>query len=61
MELVAAAGLRLQAVLSFHACGANRDDSYHVPLPPWVMHAVNRDPGGLLFTDRAGSRSDGRA
>ena len=50
--------MKLHVVLSFHACGANRDDDYHVPLPPWVEDAVERDPDGLLFQDRAGTRSD---
>lgn len=56
--LVAALDLKLHAVLSFHSCGANRDDDYHVPLPQWVMNAVARDPDGLLFTDKAGTKSD---
>ena len=50
--------LKLHVVLSFHACGANRDDDYHVPLPPWVEDAVGRDPDGLLFQDKEGTRSD---
>ena len=57
-SIVGSLGLKLHAVLSFHACGANRDDDYHVPLPSWVTDAVNRDPDGLLFMDRAGTRSD---
>ena len=56
--LVESVGLKLHAVLSFHSCGANRDDDYHVPLPRWVLEAVARDPEGLLFADRAGSGSD---
>jgi len=56
--LVESVGLKLHAVLSFHSCGANRDDDYHVPLPRWVLEAVARDPEGLLFADRAGSKSD---
>ena len=50
--------MKLHVVLSFHACGANRDDDYHVPLPPWVEDAVGRDPDGLLFQDKEGTRSD---
>ena len=57
-SIVGSLGLKLHAVLSFHARGANRDDDYHVPLPSWVTDAVNRDPDGLLFMDRAGTRSD---
>ena len=36
-ELVRGAGLRLQVVLSFHACGGNVGDSAQVPLPRWVL------------------------
>jgi hypothetical protein len=36
-EVVRAAGLRLQVVLSFHACGGNVGDVAQVPLPPWVL------------------------
>ena len=38
-ELVRGAGLRLQVVLSFHACGGNVGDSAQVPLPRWVLKA----------------------
>jgi hypothetical protein len=41
---------RYAAVLSFHSCGANRDDDYHVPLPQWVTDAVARDPEAGLYT-----------
>ncbi len=30
-------GLKLQAVMSFHACGANVGDTAQVPLPAWVL------------------------
>ena len=58
MELLETLNIKLHVVRSFHACGANRDDDYHVPLPKWVEQAIERDPDGLLFQDRAGSRSD---
>lgn len=58
MELLKRLGLKLHVVLSFHACGANRDDDYHVSLPSWVESAVQRDADGLLFKDRAGTSSD---
>ena len=57
-DLLESLDVKLHVVLSFHACGANRDDDYHVPLPKWVQEAVERDPGGLLFQDRSGSKSD---
>lgn len=30
-------GLKIQAVMSFHACGGNVGDSAQVPLPSWVL------------------------
>ena len=36
LELVKGLGLKLQAVMSFHACGGNVGDSALVPLPAWV-------------------------
>lgn len=36
-ELVKSLGLKLQVVLSFHACGGNVGDSAQVPLPKWVL------------------------
>ena len=45
-EAVKAAGLKLQAVMSFHACGGNVGDSAQVPLPPWVLK-VSRYPDVL--------------
>ena len=36
-EMVRASGLKLQVVLSFHACGGNVGDMVQVPLPPWVL------------------------
>jgi beta-amylase len=36
-EMVRGAGLKLQVVLSFHACGGNVGDLAQVPLPSWVL------------------------
>ena len=36
-DLVKGLGLKLQAVMSFHACGGNVGDYAQVPLPKWVM------------------------
>lgn len=36
-EMVRACGLKLQVVLSFHACGGNVGDMVQVPLPAWVL------------------------
>ena len=35
-------GLKLQAVMSFHACGANVGDTAQVPLPDWVLKVRGR-------------------
>ena len=35
--MVKAKGLRVQAVMSFHACGGNVGDYAQVPLPDWVL------------------------
>ena len=35
--LVRALGLKLQVVMSFHACGGNVGDNAQIPLPQWVL------------------------
>lgn len=51
LEMVRAAGLRLQVVLSFHACGGNVGDAAQIPLPKWVLDVGASDPD-IFFTDR---------
>ena len=46
LDLVKGLGLKLQAVMSFHACGGNVGDYAQVPLPKWVMKV--RAPAGSL-------------
>lgn len=36
-ELVRSVGLKMQVVLSFHACGGNVGDTAQIPLPRWVL------------------------
>lgn len=36
-RLVRALGLKLQVVMSFHACGGNVGDNAQIPLPQWVL------------------------
>jgi beta-amylase len=55
-EQVASKGLKVQAVMSFHAAGGNVGDTCTIPLPPWVMDAGVADPD-IFFTDRAGHRN----
>ena len=56
LDLVQRAGLKLNAVMSFHACGANVGDYFKVTLPPWVLEAASADPD-LFFTDQYGYRN----
>ena len=44
------AGLRLQIVLSFHACGGNVGDDAAIPLPAWVEEAAVGD-ADLFYAD----------
>ena len=36
-ELAKSMKLKIQVVLSFHACGGNVGDSAQIPLPDWVL------------------------
>nr|ACY25895.1 beta-amylase 2 [Euphorbia esula] len=49
-------GLKLQAVMSFHQCGGNVGDSCSIPLPPWVLEEISKNPD-LVYTDRSGRRN----
>ena len=40
--LVRALGLKLQVVMSFHACGGNVGDNAQIPLPQWVLQVGAR-------------------
>jgi hypothetical protein len=52
-EMVRGAGLKLQVVLSFHACGGNVGDLAQVPLPSWVLEVCGpRGRGGVGVGDR---------
>jgi len=55
-SIIDAAGLKIQAVMSFHAAGGNVGDTCKVPLPAWVLDIGERDPD-IFFTDRAGVRN----
>ena len=44
MDEIKAADLKVQAVMSFHACGANVGDVVEIPLPDWVLEAGEKDP-----------------
>ena len=56
IDMIKDAGLKVQAVMSFHACGANVGDVVEIPLPDWVLEAGKKDPD-LFFTDQYGYRN----
>ncbi len=49
-------GLKVQAVMSFHACGGNIGDSVNVPLPAWVT-ALEPEIPELFYRDQRGDPS----
>jgi len=46
-------GLKIQAVMSFHACGANVGDDVDIKLPQWVCDAARANPH-LTYRDQHG-------
>ncbi|KAL8167810.1 hypothetical protein V2J09_009309 [Rumex salicifolius] len=55
-QLVKDAGLRLQAVMSFHQCGGNVGDGVYIPLPQWVVAVGDSNPD-VFYTDQRGNRN----
>lgn len=53
---VAAAGLKVQAVMSFHAAGGNVGDTCKIPLPKWVLEVGEKNPD-IFYTDKSGHRN----
>ncbi|KAM0916469.1 hypothetical protein ACQ4PT_010183 [Festuca glaucescens] len=56
MEMAKKAGLKVQAVMSFHQCGGNVGDSVNIPLPRWITEEMDKDQD-LAYTDRCGRRN----
>ncbi|CAL1376030.1 unnamed protein product [Linum trigynum] len=56
VEMAKRHGLKIQMVMSFHQCGGNVGDSCSIPLPPWVLEEISKDPD-LVYTDRSGRRN----
>lgn len=54
-KICLSAGLKLQAVMSFHACGGNIGDAVNIPLPEWVLDAG--DIHKFWFVDRTGNEN----
>ena len=53
---VAEHGLKIQAVMSFHAAGGNVGDTCKIPLPPWVLHIGEGNPD-IFYTDSSRHRN----
>lgn len=53
---VALAGLKIQAVMSFHAAGGNVGDTCKIPLPKWVLEIGEKNPD-IFYTDKQGYRN----
>ncbi|XP_059657688.1 beta-amylase 3, chloroplastic-like [Cornus florida] len=56
VKMVQKHGLKLQAVMSFHQCGGNVGDSCSIPLPPWALEEISKNPD-LVYTDKSGRRN----
>ncbi|KAL5551265.1 hypothetical protein UlMin_001441 [Ulmus minor] len=56
VQMVERHGLKLQVVMSFHQCGGNVGDSCSIPLPPWVLEEIGKNPD-LVYTDKSGRRN----
>ncbi|OVA12726.1 Glycoside hydrolase [Macleaya cordata] len=56
VQMVQKHGLKLQVVMSFHQCGGNVGDSCSIPLPPWVLEEISKNPD-LVYTDKSGRRN----
>jgi len=54
LKLVANAGLKFQAVMSFHSCGGNVGDTCNIPLPSWVLSVG--DSHDIFYEDAQGSK-----
>eukprot|EP00210_Caulerpa_lentillifera_P002103 g2018.t1 len=55
-QLVSCAGLKIQAVMSFHAAGSNVGDTCKIPLPEWVLGIGDQNPD-IFYTDKQGFRN----
>ena len=49
-------GLKVQAVMSFHAAGGNVGDNVNIPLPDWVLQVGEEHPD-IFYTDASGNRN----
>ncbi|CAN6219112.1 unnamed protein product [Urochloa humidicola] len=54
--IVQAEGLKLQVIMSFHACGGNVGDAVTIPIPRWVREVGDGDPD-VFYTNPSGARN----
>jgi beta-amylase len=53
LRLIKAEGLKVQAIMSWHACGGNvGDDDVNIPLPPWILSCSSDD---MWYQDQWGA------
>jgi beta-amylase len=45
--------IKVQAVMSFHACGGNIGDTVNIPLPPWVLALEEKVPVGKFLSKKS--------
>jgi beta-amylase len=55
-RMLAKAGLKVQAVMSFHAAGGNVGDTCKIALPKWVLDIGEQNPD-VYYTDKVGHRN----
>lgn len=55
-QCVSDAGLKIQAVLSFHSAGSNVGDTCKIPLPQWLLDIGEENPD-IFYTDKQGYRN----
>lgn len=55
-RMISNAGLKIQAVLSFHAAGSNVGDTCKIPLPDWLNRIGDQNPD-IFYTDKQGFRN----
>ena len=53
---LADAGLKVQAIMSFHAAGTNVGDTCTITLPEWVLK-LGEDNPDIFYTDQHGHRN----
>eukprot|EP00210_Caulerpa_lentillifera_P006982 g6677.t1 len=58
-EVIRSTGLKIQAILSFHACGDNVGDVVEIPLPQWVLDYGQTDPD-IFLSDKPRHHTSGQ-